>query len=118
MKTFPDVKHVVTPSKPQSLTLPNSSFIMHVDAQWHSREDIKKALTFSEYEKAQRTNALEVNQMCKGAEKGQSIAEDFKVGSGEPVPMFVPGPFAIAHHLISAWAFEGAPKVPSSFSNL
>lgn len=88
------------------------------DAQWHSREDIKKALTFAEYEKAQRTNALKVNQMCKGAEKGQSIAEDFKVGSGEPVPMFVPGPFAIAHHLISAWAFEGAPKVPSSFSNL
>jgi len=88
------------------------------DAQWHSREDIKKALTFAEYEKAHRTNALKVNQMCKGAEKGQSIAEDFKVGGGEPVPMFVPGPFAIAHHLISAWAFEGAPKVPSSFSNL
>ena len=118
MKTFPDVNHVVTPSKPQSLTLPNSTLIVHVDAQWHSREDIKKALTFAEYENAQRTNALKVNQMCKGAEKGQSIAEDFKVGGGEPVPMFVPGPFAIAHHLISAWAFEGAPKVPSSFSNL
>ncbi|PVH48451.1 hypothetical protein PAHAL_4G332100 [Panicum hallii] len=88
------------------------------DAQWHSREDIKKALTFAEYEKAQRTSALKVNQMCKGAEKGQSITEDLKVGSGEPVPMFVPGPFAIAHHLISAWAFEGAPKLPSSFSNL
>ncbi|TKW19561.1 hypothetical protein SEVIR_4G028300v4 [Setaria viridis] len=88
------------------------------DAQWHSREDIKKALTFAEYEKAQRTNALKVNQMCKGAEKGQSITDDFKVDSGEPVPMFVPGPFAIAHHLISAWAFEGAPKLPSSFSNL
>ncbi|EER89166.1 hypothetical protein BDA96_10G035200 [Sorghum bicolor] len=88
------------------------------DAQWHSREDIKKALTFAEYEKAQRTNAAKVNQICKGAEKGQSLSGDFKVESGEPAPMFVPGPFAIAHHLISAWAFEGVPKLPSSFSNL
>ncbi|XP_062227991.1 nudix hydrolase 19, chloroplastic-like [Phragmites australis] len=88
------------------------------DAQWHSREDIKKALTFAEYEKAQRTNALKVNQMCKGAEKGQSLSADLNVETGEPAPMFVPGPFAIAHHLISSWALEGAPKLPSSFSNL
>ncbi|KAL6606240.1 hypothetical protein ACP70R_041893 [Stipagrostis hirtigluma subsp. patula] len=88
------------------------------DAQWHSREEIKKALTFAEYEKAQKTNALKVNQICKGAERGQSLSADLKVESGEPAPMFVPGPFAIAHHLISSWAFEGAPKLPSSFSNL
>ncbi|CAN6191420.1 unnamed protein product [Urochloa humidicola] len=88
------------------------------DAQWHSREDIKKALTSAEYEKTQRNNALKVNQICKGAEKGQSLSDDFKVESGQPAPMFVPGPFAIAHHLISSWAFEGAPKLPSSFSNL
>ncbi|WVZ82668.1 hypothetical protein U9M48_029907 [Paspalum notatum var. saurae] len=88
------------------------------DAQWHSREDVKKALTLAEYKKTQRTNALKVNQICKGAEKGQSPSDDLKVESGEPAPMFVPGPFAIAHHLISSWAFEGAPKVPSSFSNL
>ncbi|KAL6861540.1 hypothetical protein ACP4OV_017240 [Aristida adscensionis] len=100
------------------------SFEIHVDkqeledAQWHSREDIKKALTFAEYEKAQRTNALKVNQICKGAEKGQRLSSDLNVESGEPAPMFVPGPFAIAHHLISSWAFEGTPKFPSSFSNL
>ncbi|KAF8662113.1 hypothetical protein HU200_056305 [Digitaria exilis] len=88
------------------------------DAQWHSREDIKKALTFAEYEKAQRTNALKVNQICKGAGKGQSLSDDLKVGNDQPAPMFVPGPFAIAHHLISSWAFEGTPKLPSSFSNL
>ncbi|KAF0903265.1 hypothetical protein E2562_026552 [Oryza meyeriana var. granulata] len=88
------------------------------DAQWHSREDVKKALTFAEYENAQRTNALKVNQICKGVEKGQSISADLNVESEEPAPMFVPGPYAIAHHLISSWAFEGAPKVPSSFSNL
>ncbi|GJW89037.1 NUDIX hydrolase 19, chloroplastic-like protein [Tanacetum coccineum] len=32
--------------------------------------------------------------------------EDFSVESGELVPMFVPGPFAIAHHLISSWAHQ------------
>uniref|UniRef100_J3MB49 NAD(+) diphosphatase n=1 Tax=Oryza brachyantha TaxID=4533 RepID=J3MB49_ORYBR len=80
------------------------------DAQWQSREDVKKALTFAEYEKAQRTNALKVNQICKGVEKGQSISADLNVETEEPAPMFFPGPFAIAHHLISSWAFEGAPK--------
>jgi NAD+ diphosphatase len=92
--------------------------IIHADAQWHSREDVKRALTFAEYEKAQRSNALKVNQICKGVERGQTISSDLSVESEEPTPMFVPGPFAIAHHLISSWAFEGAPKVPSSFSNL
>ncbi|KAG8069594.1 hypothetical protein GUJ93_ZPchr0006g45757 [Zizania palustris] len=89
------------------------------DAQWHSREDVKKALTFTEYEKAQRTNALKVNGICNNVEKGQNKSADLTVESEEPAPMFVPGPFAIAHHLISSWAFGGAPKaVPSSFSNL
>ncbi|KAF7106552.1 hypothetical protein CFC21_107273 [Triticum aestivum] len=88
------------------------------DAQWHSCEDVKKALTFAEYEKAQRSSALKVNQICKGAERGQSASSGLSVESEEPAPMFVPGPYAIAHHLISSWAFEGAPKVPSSFSNL
>ncbi|CAM0912733.1 unnamed protein product [Alopecurus aequalis] len=88
------------------------------DAQWHSREDVKRALTFAEYEKAQRSSALKVNQICKGVERGQSMSSDLSVESEEPALMFVPGPYAIAHHLISSWAFEGAPKVPSSFSNL
>lgn len=74
------------------------------DAKWHSREEVKKALTFAEYEKAQKTAAAKVEQMCKGVEKGQNLSSDFNVESGELAPMFVPGPFAIAHHLISSWA--------------
>ncbi|KAE8691358.1 Nudix hydrolase 19 [Hibiscus syriacus] len=75
------------------------------DAQWHSRKDVRKALTFSEYKKAQRTAAAKVDQMCKGVKKRQqeSSAADKRAKNGEPAPMFVPGPFAIAHHLISAW---------------
>ncbi|KAI3877523.1 hypothetical protein MKX03_030633 [Papaver bracteatum] len=73
------------------------------DARWHSREDVKNALTFAEYEKAQRTAADKVDQMCKGVEKGLNFSSDFNVESGELAPMFIPGPFAIAHHLISAW---------------
>ena len=76
-----------------------------LDAQWYSREELRKALTFDEYKQAQRTAAAKVEQMCKGVEKNQSLAADFTVGSGELNPMFVPGPFAIAHHLISSWAF-------------
>ncbi|KAL0382912.1 UNVERIFIED_CONTAM: Nudix hydrolase 19, chloroplastic [Sesamum calycinum] len=71
------------------------------DAKWHSREEVKKALTFAEYEKAQKTAAAKVEQMCKGVEKGQNLSSDFNVESGELAPMFVPGPFAIAHHLSS-----------------
>nr|XP_023891541.1 nudix hydrolase 19, chloroplastic [Quercus suber] len=76
------------------------------DAQWHNREDVKKALTFAEYQKAQRTAAVKVEQMCKGVEKGQNLAADFNVESGELATMFVPGPFAIAHHLISSWVYH------------
>ncbi|KAL6503235.1 hypothetical protein OROHE_023864 [Orobanche hederae] len=51
------------------------------DAKWHSREDIKKALTFAEYEKAQKTSPMKVNQMCKGVERSQSLSADFNVES-------------------------------------
>lgn len=97
-----------------------------LDAQWHSREDIRKALAFAEYKKAQRTAAAKVEQMCRGVEKGQNLAADFNVESGELASMFVPGPFAIAHHLISSWVDQSLPvgtqaqlKQPSSsLSNL
>ncbi|XP_009595395.1 nudix hydrolase 19, chloroplastic [Nicotiana tomentosiformis] len=91
------------------------------DAKWHSREDVKKALTFAEYKKAQRTAAGKVDQMCKGVERGQSLSSDFNVESGELAPMFIPGPFAIAHHLISSWvngAEAQVKQLASSFSNL
>ncbi|KAJ9548679.1 hypothetical protein OSB04_021222 [Centaurea solstitialis] len=76
------------------------------DAKWFSREEVKNALTFAEYEKAQKTSAYKVDQICKGVEKGQNLASDFNVESGELAAMFVPGPFAIAHHLISSWAHD------------
>ncbi|KAJ8563526.1 hypothetical protein K7X08_031978 [Anisodus acutangulus] len=91
------------------------------DAKWHSREDVKKALTIAEYKKAQRTAAGKVDQMCKGVERGQSLSSDFNVESGELAPMFIPGPFAIAHHLISSWVNGVEVQVKqlaSSFSNL
>ncbi|KAJ6856907.1 nudix hydrolase 19 [Populus alba x Populus x berolinensis] len=78
------------------------------DAQWHSREDVQKALMCAEYKKAQRTAAAKVEQMCKGIEKGHSSSSDFNLESGELAPMFFPGPFAIAHHLITSWANQGS----------
>ncbi|KAK9268778.1 hypothetical protein L1049_000540 [Liquidambar formosana] len=78
------------------------------DAQWHSREEVRKALMLAEYKKAQSTAAVKVDQICKGVEKGQNLSADFNVESGELAPMFFPGPFAIAHHLISSWVNQGA----------
>ncbi|KAL9339186.1 hypothetical protein Peur_068201 [Populus x canadensis] len=78
------------------------------DAQWHSREDVQKALMCAEYKKARRTAAAKVEQMCKGIEKGQSSSSDFNLESGELAPMFFPGPYAIAHHLITSWANQGS----------
>ncbi|KAI0487838.1 hypothetical protein KFK09_027661 [Dendrobium nobile] len=81
------------------------------DAQWHDREYVKRALIAADYKKSQRTAAIRVNEMCKGVEKGQSLSADFKVESDKFSPMFIPGPFAIAHHLISSWAHdERAPR--------
>lgn len=89
------------------------------DAQWHSREDVKKALAFAEYKQAQTTAASKVAQMCKGVTQGQSLSSDFNMESGELAPMFIPGPFAIAHHLISTWVNQGTEiKQTSSLSNL
>ncbi|XP_022755113.1 nudix hydrolase 19, chloroplastic-like [Durio zibethinus] len=79
------------------------------DAQWHGREDVKKALAFAEYKKAQRRAAAKVDQICKGVKKGHSLSADFIVESGKLAPMFIPGPFAIAHHLISAWVNHHPP---------
>ncbi|KAG4390618.1 hypothetical protein AAZX31_05G008100 [Glycine max] len=78
------------------------------DAQWYSREDVRKALTFAKYKQAQRTAAEKVEQMCKGLEKNQSLASDLNVESADEqhAPIVFPGPFAIAHHLISSWVFS------------
>lgn len=84
-------------------------FLVCIDAKWHTREDVKKALSLTEYKKAQTTAANKVVQMCKGVEKGESLSADFNVESGELAPMFIPGPFAIAHHLISSWAGQSRP---------
>ncbi|KAL1822584.1 hypothetical protein ACET3Z_009362 [Daucus carota] len=76
------------------------------DAQWFSREDVKKALTFAEYEKAQTTTAVKVKQMSKGVEKSFNLSLDFNMESGELASMFIPGPYAVAHHLIASWVDE------------
>ncbi|XP_075508973.1 nudix hydrolase 19, chloroplastic-like [Primulina tabacum] len=64
----------------------------------------------TEYKKAQKTSAAKVEQMCKGVEKGQQLSADFNIESGELAPMFIPGPLAIAHHLISLWVDQVPPN--------
>ncbi|CAA6671744.1 unnamed protein product [Spirodela intermedia] len=87
------------------------------DARWHSREDVRRALAFTEYETSRRVAAEKVNQMCSGGnEKRQSSEVVSQIGSGELAPMFVPGPYAIAHHLISSWVSQDASDSLDSLS--
>lgn len=89
------------------------------DAKWHTRENVKKSLTFAKY-KPQKTAATKVDRNCKGVEKGQSLSEDFNVESEELAYIIIPGRFAIAHHLISSWADQVVDNgyAGSSLSNL
>lgn len=63
--------------------------------------------------------------MCRGVERGQSLSADYNVESGELAALFIPGPYAVAHHLISSWVNQGAAEETelsleksSSISNL
>ncbi|KAG6587917.1 Nudix hydrolase 19, chloroplastic, partial [Cucurbita argyrosperma subsp. sororia] len=80
------------------------------DAQWHTREDVKKALTLSDYEKTQRSAAAKVEQLCNGVESRHSQSADINAEDGGLASMFFPGPYAIAHQLISSWAYQDNEK--------
>lgn len=77
------------------------------EAKWHPREQVKKALTFNEYRSQQQSSALKVHQACAGEERRRGSSIEARVDAGELAPMYVPGPYAIAHHLISTWASKG-----------
>ncbi|GLJ30791.1 hypothetical protein SUGI_0610860 [Cryptomeria japonica] len=48
------------------------------DAQWFSREEVKKMLDYSRYKKDQKKTAFRINQLCAGAEMGKGSLPDIK----------------------------------------
>ncbi|KAL3701477.1 hypothetical protein R1sor_019499 [Riccia sorocarpa] len=72
------------------------------DAQWFSRDAVRKALTYTDYKNAQEAASLKIYQMCSGE---KAASEGYPEQSS---PVYVPGPYAIAHSLIAAWV-NGAP---------
>ena len=78
-----------------------------VEARWHTREEVRKALTFNEYKTQQQSVATKIHQTCAGEERKRGSSVEPKVDASDAPPMFVPGPYAIAHHLISTWVAEG-----------
>ncbi|XP_002977812.2 nudix hydrolase 19, chloroplastic [Selaginella moellendorffii] len=77
------------------------------DARWHSREDVQKALSNADYTRAQKATGINVYKTCLGEEMpGRNSSPMNMVAAGEGI--FVPGPYAIAHHLISTWASQGS----------
>eukprot|EP00249_Psilotum_nudum_P022381 c28494_g1_i1 orf=878-1579(+) len=85
------------------------------EAQWHTREQVRNALTFTEYKNQQQASASKIHLTCSGEERKKG--SDSKVETGEPVLMFVPGPYAIAHHLIASWAFSGPSSIVSKLND-
>lgn len=96
------------------------NFLMHLlfdwpDARWHPREQIRNILqhipfkkdqleAMSKIQKAAATTTTTIED--RKIEKVHKPLSDVKQESSETSssPLFVPGPYAIAHHLISSWA--------------
>lgn len=80
------------------------------DAQWFSREQVKQALTYTAYKDQQQDAILKIWQAGSGG-------GDRKRSDGAPAqelpPVFVPGPYAIAHHLIASWTNQSSELVLS-----
>ncbi|CAM6105193.1 unnamed protein product [Calypogeia fissa] len=70
------------------------------DAQWFSREQVKQALTYGAYREQQEDAILKIWQAGIGGERKKSDGSQ-ALGLS---PVYVPGPYAIAHHLIATWA--------------
>jgi len=83
------------------------------DARWHSREQIRNILQHIPFKKDQLEAMLKIQKAAattttnedRHIEKLHKPLSDVKQESSETSSsLFVPGPYAIAHHLISSWA--------------
>lgn len=82
------------------------------DARWHPREQIRNALQQIPFKKDQLEAMLKIQKAAatttiedREIKKLHKPLSDVKQESSETSgPLFVPGPYAIAHHLISSWA--------------
>ena len=86
------------------------------DARWHSREQIRNTLQHIPFKKDQLEAKLKIQKAAatttttttnedRHIEKMHKPSSDVKQERSETSsPLFVPGPYAIAHHLISSWA--------------
>lgn len=77
------------------------------DAQWHSREQVRSALQRNQYTKDQEAAAIKIHLSDGGARLNKSLTDAEKETTEVSTSAFVPGPYAIAHHLISTWANHG-----------
>jgi NAD+ diphosphatase len=75
------------------------------DAQWHRREDVRKILQNTRYKRDQQEALLKLQKAASG-DTSRTKPSSSPNGNGNEIA-FVPGPYAIAHHLISTWANQG-----------
>ncbi|KAJ7544205.1 hypothetical protein O6H91_09G069600 [Diphasiastrum complanatum] len=94
---------------------------IHVDgkeleeAQWQTREQVCHTLRQMDYKHEQELAAVKVYKSTVGGDKERGTSSTSPLQATEGVTMFLPGPYAIAHHLISTWANNGAEVLLSKF---
>lgn len=80
------------------------------DAQWHRREDVRNMLRTSRYKSDQLEAASKIQKAASGDSAftkqppSKSPSDVRRPSTDTSSVPFVPGPYAIAHHLISTWA--------------
>ncbi|GAQ80262.1 putative NUDIX hydrolase domain [Klebsormidium nitens] len=83
------------------------------DARWFTRSEVRAAFSEEVYGSAQRDAQEKIAKACfDRVEGGEAKIADLR-GRTEPSALFVPGAYAIAHHLILAWLNKETGKLLS-----
>ena len=95
----------------------NTDSVARPEAQWHRREDVRKILQNTRYKSDQEEATLKIQKAASGDGGAQQLpkASSGSGSTGSSTVSFVPGPYAIAHHLISTWANQGPVMTQSNY---
>lgn len=76
-----------------------------VDAKWFTRGEVKEMLAFTQYREKQQTSLSQLHQACH---PNESKSDSVDPGVSPTDIPSVPGPYAIAHHLLATWVRVGS----------
>lgn len=94
----------------QDLDVPRFVF---ADARWFSRSEVRAAFSEEVYASGQRDAQEKIAKACFDKVEGGEVKIADLRGRTEPSALFVPGAYAIAHHLILTWLNKETEKLLS-----